>query len=115
MTNDASTAELSYLVLYSPDIEATRAFYESLGLVFRKEKHGQGAEHYASKLGNVVFELYPGKLNQPVRLGLKVLNLEKILDNVESNVLLTLLTKTKSGYRTTVVDPHNIKIDLIED
>lgn len=115
MTNKVNKTELSYLVLYSPNIEKTRTFYESLGLQFVKEKHGLGAEHYACQLSNLVLELYPGKPDQPVRLGLKVQNLNLILERADKNILITSLHKTESEYKATVIDPQHIKIDLLEE
>lgn len=115
MTNNTNKVELVYLVFYSPDIEETRAFYESLGLQFEREKHGKGAEHYVCQLSNLVVEIYPGKPNQPLRLGLKVQNLDNILENVEKSVVVTLLNKTYSGYKATVKDPENVTVDLLEE
>ena len=50
---------LSLIVLRCSDVNASRRFYEALGLSFTTEKHGAGPEHYACRLGDLVLELYP--------------------------------------------------------
>ncbi|MFC4909998.1 glyoxalase/bleomycin resistance/dioxygenase family protein [Actinomadura gamaensis] len=48
------------IVIYSPLMEECRAFYESLGLRFATERHGDGPKHYAAVLDDgMVFEIYP--------------------------------------------------------
>jgi lactoylglutathione lyase len=63
---------VNLLVLRCKDIEVTRRFYEQLGLVFVKEKHGSGPQHYAWESGGFVLELYPaaeGQSSDNVRVG----------------------------------------------
>jgi lactoylglutathione lyase len=63
---------VNLLVLRCKDVEATRRFYEQLGAVFTKEKHGAGPEHYAWENAGFVMELYPTRKDQlpdGVRLG----------------------------------------------
>jgi len=73
---DSNSARVTLLVLYSPQLEKCRSFYESLGLSFTAERHGQGPEHYAAVLaGGAVFELYParpGRRTDVLRLGLAI-------------------------------------------
>ncbi|KRD06178.1 MULTISPECIES: hypothetical protein [unclassified Streptomyces] len=73
---DTNPARVTLLVLYSPELEECRRFYEDLGLVFTAERHGQGPEHYAAVLADgAVFELYPsraGRQTDVLRLGLAV-------------------------------------------
>ena len=40
---------MNLLVLRCRDIEATRAFYETLGICFTQEKHGTGKNHRVEK------------------------------------------------------------------
>ena len=50
------------LVIKAPDIEAVRSFFETFGLEFVEEQHGDGPKHYAtvSKPGGCsVLEIYP--------------------------------------------------------
>jgi catechol 2,3-dioxygenase-like lactoylglutathione lyase family enzyme len=64
------------VVLYCSDLAACRDFYRGLGLVFERERHGGGPEHYAAALGGgIVLELYPagsGAATGRIRLGLTV-------------------------------------------
>ena len=63
------------LVIYTAMLEECRAFYTDLGLVFTKEQHGTGPEHYAADLPGLVFELYPAsatKLTGSLRLGFEL-------------------------------------------
>ncbi|WP_322779733.1 VOC family protein [Frankia sp. Cas4] len=56
--------QLSLLVLYTSDIAGCQAFYESLGLVFTAERHGNGPKHVAARLaGGSVLEIYPAGRN----------------------------------------------------
>jgi catechol 2,3-dioxygenase-like lactoylglutathione lyase family enzyme len=48
------------LVLYARDLAETRRFYETLGLGFVEERHGDGPVHYACDFQGMVLELYPG-------------------------------------------------------
>ncbi|MCM8540840.1 MAG: hypothetical protein NE328_11250 [Lentisphaeraceae bacterium] len=52
---------VNLLVLRCNDIEKCREFYQKLGFIFQKEKHGKGPEHYASDNFGFVLELYPAK------------------------------------------------------
>lgn len=73
---DSPVARMTLLVLYSPQIEECRRFYEDLGLPLVPERHGQGPDHYAAVLADgAVFELYParpGRRTDALRLGLAV-------------------------------------------
>jgi len=63
------------LVIYTAMLEECRAFYTGLGLVFAKEQHGSGPEHYAAELPGLVFELYPAsatKFTGTLRLGFEL-------------------------------------------
>ena len=70
------TASLSLVVIRSKDIDRAKSFYENLGLSFTKHQHGKGLEHFASTIGDVVFEIYPLRdTDHPttsVRLGFSV-------------------------------------------
>ena len=50
---------LNLLVIRSKDIDRAKSFYEILGLTFTKHQHGKGLEHFASTIGDLVFEIYP--------------------------------------------------------
>ena len=69
-------ASISLVVIRSKDIGRARLFYETFGLVFIKHQHGKGLEHFASSVGDVVFEIYPlrdaDRPTTSVRLGFSV-------------------------------------------
>lgn len=69
-------ASMSLVVIRSKDIERARRFYEILGLEFDKHQHGKGLEHFASTIGDIVFEIYPLRASDhpttSVRLGFAV-------------------------------------------
>jgi lactoylglutathione lyase len=71
---------LSYFVVYVRDVELSKRFYETLGFLFAKEKHGKGPVHYShfcQDIG-VTFELYPQTefTISPMRLGFDIVGLE---------------------------------------
>ncbi|WP_306369833.1 VOC family protein [Nocardiopsis sp. CC223A] len=48
------------VVLYTPQPDECRTFYQALGLRFVRERHGAGPEHHAAVLADgLVLELYP--------------------------------------------------------
>ncbi|MBS4102914.1 VOC family protein [Tsukamurella paurometabola] len=74
----APTMQISYLVLYVTDPEASAAWYtDALGLRFTEEQHGvNGPVHYSTALGGgTVLELFSAGDDHPVtrtRIGLVV-------------------------------------------
>ena len=73
---------ISLLVIRCKDLEASKSFYQSLGLNFVKEQHSGGPVHYSCEQDGCVFELYPNKGESPQdnsRLGFKVSNISVIL------------------------------------
>jgi predicted enzyme related to lactoylglutathione lyase len=52
--------KLNLIVLKSPNVEATKKFYESMGIDFTVEQHGDGLRHYAGIINEVLMESYPG-------------------------------------------------------
>ena len=80
---------LSLLVIKTNQIEKQKTFYETLGLIFQKEKHGKGPKHFSSEIKkqNIVFEIYPLPKYQTIpdtttRLGFRVDDLEKTLQTI---------------------------------
>src|SRR5262245_582287 len=67
---------LNLVVLRCTDLEKSLYFYQAIGCQFTEEKHGQGPKHYATRIGDVVVELYPVSkdtlLPSSVRLGFQV-------------------------------------------
>lgn len=48
-------------VIKTTEVDRTLAFFQSLGLSFVQEQHGDGPEHYACEMDGQVFEIYPAK------------------------------------------------------
>jgi len=76
---------LNLLVLRCRDIEASRRFYEALGLSLTTEQHGAGPIHYSCQLGALLLELYPGGTStNSVRLGMVVPSVVAATDAVRA-------------------------------
>lgn len=72
MPPNKSTPRLSYLVLYTQQMQEMVEFYTTLGLDFRPEQHGTGPLHYTAMISDIVLEIYPaaaGPISR-TRLGL---------------------------------------------
>ena len=80
-----SIIAITYLVLRCADIERSRIFYESLGLLLVAERHGTGREHYSTRIGSLVLELYPltDADTRGLRIGISVSDLSTILRAIE--------------------------------
>ncbi|MBI4440554.1 glyoxalase/bleomycin resistance/extradiol dioxygenase family protein [Candidatus Woesearchaeota archaeon] len=100
-------ADLYLLVLYTPTIEKTCAFYELLGLQFTKEQHGNGPVHYSCLLGDTVLELYPGVCSN-ARLGFTVNSLDDVVSALQKNGYAVKIT----GDRAIARDPDGRTVEL---
>jgi len=67
---------VTLIVIYVSDLDVCQAFYEAFGLVFVREKHGEGPEHISTRVANgCLLELYPAGSRPPTwpfRFGLAV-------------------------------------------
>jgi len=105
--------KISLLVIRCQDIEVNKSFYESLGLSFVKEKHGNGPTHYSCEHDGCVFELYPNKGEAPQdnnRLGFKVTNLASITENIA----VTESYEFEGNTIQVVTDPDGRKVEISE-
>ena len=80
---------IALLVIKTNQLEKQKTFYEKFDLVFQKEKHGNGSEHFSSIIENqnIVLEIYPLPKNKnfpdtSTRLGFRVDDLEKTIDAI---------------------------------
>ena len=80
---------IALLVIKTNQLEKQKSFYEKIDLVFQKEKHGNGPEHFSSTIEtqNIVVEIYPLSKNQilpdtTTRLGFRVNDLEKTINAI---------------------------------
>lgn len=69
--------KLNLLVIRTSDMPRLVNFYNLLGLKFDYHKHEKGVYHYATKIGETVFEIYPLLKSQTeadisTRLGFKI-------------------------------------------
>jgi lactoylglutathione lyase len=106
------------LALRCKDVEITRRFYEHLGIVFTKERHGTGPEHYAWENSGFVLELYPVKDDQlpdNVRLGFSTPLLADLSGKIRHSSEVTVL---KPPYATAdrlimlLQDPDGRKVEV---
>jgi hypothetical protein len=74
---------INLAVLRSPDIERAARFYQAMGLLFAKHRHGSGPEHYASEVNGLVFEIYPIGSAAPTtsaRIGFSVADVDSVVE-----------------------------------
>lgn len=105
--------KISLLVIRCQDVEASKNFYQLLGMSFAKEKHGNGPEHYSCEHDGCVFELYPSKTKPPrenSRLGFKVQDVASIIKQLPPTE-----SYEYSGHKIYVVtDPDGRKVEISE-
>ncbi|MBL8677869.1 MAG: VOC family protein [Myxococcales bacterium] len=109
--------KLSSLVLRCANIDASRDFYERLGLRFSREKHGEGPEHYATIDNAPLIELYPeSPSNDRTRLGFDVADVDAIVERVAASgaTVRALPSESPRGRRAVVIDPDGRAVELIE-
>ncbi len=111
------------LVIRAVDIDISAAFYRALGIDLVQEQHGAGPEHYASVLGDTVFEIYPRKADQAppeevktLMIGFRVDDLDEVMETLKT--LGTELNKapvtTDWGRSITVNDPDGYRVQITE-
>jgi lactoylglutathione lyase len=110
---------LNLVVLRSTDLDRAARFYGLLGINFAREKHGSGPEHLASKLGEVVLEIYPdvsAGQDPRVRIGFDVPSVEDAIKKIRENgsVVLTPPKESPWGLRAVVADPDGHRVELRE-
>jgi catechol 2,3-dioxygenase-like lactoylglutathione lyase family enzyme len=114
-----SETELNLVVLRSTDLERSERFYRALGILLAREQHGTGPEHFAGRVGHVIFEIYPqgnGEGTTKTRIGFSVISLTNALSAVESagGTVISNPHDTKWGRRAVVADPDGHRVDLVE-
>jgi catechol 2,3-dioxygenase-like lactoylglutathione lyase family enzyme len=108
---------MNLLVLRCRDLEASRAFYESLGLRFTRHAHGSGPEHYAHEDERGVLELYPATSAEGDRTGLGFgsRELEDLFARFEAGGYHPQPIRQNPWGRTFVVrDPDDRRVELKE-
>lgn len=112
---------VNLIVLRVADLDRSATFYEAMGMEFDRHSHGNGPEHLASVLGDIVFELYPATDKQPVsvstRTGLCVDDLDATLalvTAVPGVKLVTPIQDSEWGRRAVVADPDGHRVELTQ-
>jgi len=111
---------LNLVVIRSPDIDKSAAFYSALGITFSKHSHGTGPEHYASEGDGVTFEIYPevdsASATTTTRLGFKVTDLDDLLPILveKGGRIVSPAKDSPWGRRAVVVDPTGHKVELVQ-
>ncbi len=107
---------ISGLVLYSQQVENTRAFYEQM-LCLQFQRHtDHGPAHYAASFGNFLLEIYDtNKKELPIdKLLIEVSSLERILARVHSSHIMKPSILTEYGKLVIIQDPDGRKILLLQ-
>lgn len=114
---------LNLLVIKTNSINMVKSFYELLGLTFKEERHGNGPAHYASYIGETIFEIYPLKKtktpDKSTRLGFTVKSgmLDCLIHTFSDNGVKILEWPKQSafGYRAIVRDPDGRTVEIYEE
>ncbi|CAM1357758.1 VOC family protein [Tenacibaculum xiamenense] len=114
--------EVNLIVIRSDKPKELSSFYTMLGLTFRFHQHGNGPWHYATEIGNIVFEIYPLLKTQlapdiSTRLGFVVNNLESTIEKLKASNITVLQEPKESefGYFAVIKDLDWRKIELKEN
>lgn len=111
---------LNLVVLRSPDLARSAAFYACLGLRFTKHRHGKGPEHYSAECAGCVFELYPlipdGDATLGTRIGFRVHSVDAALAALGAypNAVVSPAKDSEWGRRAVVTDPDGHRVELTE-
>jgi lactoylglutathione lyase len=122
MAKPTNSVSLNLVVLQSADFDRTTAFYNKLGLTFDRHRHGTDLkpcpEHLAAELAGCVLEFYPATTTpiQPIRIGLKVPNLDATIASFQDapEAILSPPKPTPWGRRALLKDPDGHKVELTE-
>jgi lactoylglutathione lyase len=108
------TPSLDLVVLRCSNLEASKTFYEAMGLSFNAEQHDSGPPHYSTRLGDTVIELYPSNSSStPSRFGISVANLDKAVPALaDLGDFVLSFDREGSPPRAMVRDPDGNKIEL---
>lgn len=107
---------LNLLVIRTSDMPRLVNFYNLLGLKFDYHKHEKGVYHYATKIGETVFEIYPLLKNQTeadisTRLGFKIDNFEEKIALL-SEFIVSKPMETEFGMCAILKDPDGRKVEI---
>ena len=109
---------LNLIVLRSSDIDRAARFYQAMGLLFTKHRHGSGPEHYASEVNGFVFEIYPlGTATSTVstRVGFSVDDVDSVVEMLldVGGELLSGPKESEWGRRAVMKDLDGHTLELL--
>ncbi len=110
-------AILTFVTLRCKDLDATRVFYETLGLETTIVRHRDGTHHYDCKAGDQSVELYPHRRgdSHDLRIGFQVNNLADLLHDLRARGIEVVQTLGVPHVRYAVVrDPDGHTVELRE-
>lgn len=112
---------LTLLVLKTRQVEELQAFYGALGIELIQERHGSGPTHFAGRVGEVTFEVYPiaherDEVDSTTRLGFVVDNLAGVIEALEmtGRLVSSPPKETPWGVRAVARDPDGRAVELYE-
>lgn len=109
---------VNLIVLRSLDIDRAARFYQAMGLLFTKHRHGSGPEHYASEVNGFVFEIYPlGTATSTVstRIGFSVDDVDSVVEMLldVGGELLSGPKESEWGRRAVIKDLDGHTLELL--
>lgn len=112
---------IKLLVLKTSLPELLAKQYGQLGILFEYHQHGHGPFHYAGKIGELVFEIYPlpkskYEADNTTRIGFSVNKLNEILTNISETTwkITSPASYTEWGYSCVLEDLDGRKVELTE-
>lgn len=111
--------KITFVTLFSRDMERTVAVHRLLGLAFIKEQHGEGPIHDACAGDELTMEIYPrtqASGSEDVMVGVEVTDLDKTRQTIASASLpLWKDIATVDGRRRLVIkDPDGRQVHIQE-
>ena len=108
-----TAVRINLIVLRCQDLEASKMFYERLGLQFVEEKHSTGPRHFSCSTGGVVLELYPlGQVSSKgTRIGFKCFSLEDLKELLRTEGIA--IAEMDPG-RIIIQDPDGHKVEIVD-
>jgi catechol 2,3-dioxygenase-like lactoylglutathione lyase family enzyme len=109
---------LNLIALRVASLEASRVFYEHLGLRFEEHRHGSGPLHLSVEITGIVLELYAGGQRQAewqTRVGFAVPSLDAVLAGVPADCILAPPRPSPWGRRAVLADPDGHRVELLEE
>ena len=110
---------VNLIVIRVADLDRSQQFFESLGITFSRERHGNGPEHLVAKIIDLVFEIYPlgnGLSTSATRLGFQVDSLQNAIDAVVKcgAEIVTSPADGPWGIRAVIKDLDGHRIELCQ-